>query len=160
MVKKSFISNANKKATENFGQSKIYAIVDTLNSCGFHCKIDPTIKDEKFSTRNKIRNPDVVLTFDGMIAILESDGKVHGSLECPTKSTNERNKDFERTNRQYILINHEQVKVLKQVLGIVAKDEDLVHFISAYRACEEYCKHQAQRELKAENDQWRYYLAV
>ena len=88
-----------------------------------------------------------------MIAILESDGKVHGSLECPTKSTNERNKDFERTNRQYILINHEQVKVLKQVLGIVAKDEDLVHFISAYRACEEYCKHQAQRELKAENDQ-------
>ena len=107
MVKKSFISNANKKATENFGQSKIYAIVDTLNSCGFHCKIEPTIKDEKFSTRNKIRNPDVVLTFDGMIAILESDGKVHGSLECPTKSTNERNIDDNKLKIEVIDENDE-----------------------------------------------------
>lgn len=146
--KKSFITNASKKATENFGQSKIYAIVDTLNSCGFHCKIEPTIEDENFSTRNKIRNPDIIVKFDDMDVILESDGKVHGSLECPTKSTTERNKDFERTNRQYILINHEQVKVLKQVLGIVAKDEDLVHFISAYRACEEYSKHIAKKEIK------------
>ena len=139
-VKKSFIHRASKKSNDNFGNAKIYSIVDTLNNCGFHCKIEPKIYDERFSTKNKIRNPDIVITFGGMTVILESDGKVHGNLEMPTKSTIQRNMDFENTFRNYILINHEHIKELKKILCIVANDEDLANFISAYRACEEYSK--------------------
>lgn len=144
--KKSFIHNANKKTNDNFGNAKIYAIVDTLNSCGFHCEVEPKIYDERFSTKNKIRNPDIVVKFGDMVLIIESDGKVHGNLEMPTKSTLQRNIDFENTFRDYILINHEHINELKKILGIVAKDDDLSNFVAAYRACEEYSKHMARKK--------------
>jgi hypothetical protein len=147
-VKKSFIHNANKKTTDNFGNAKIYAIVETLNNCGFHCEVEPKIHDVRFSTKNKIRNPDIVIKFGGMVLILESDGKVHGNLEMPTKSTIQRNTDFENTFRNYILINHEHIRELKKILCIVANDEDLANFIAAYRACEEYSKSISKKQAK------------
>ena len=132
--KKSFITNANKKATENFGNSKIEGIVKALSNCGFYCVIEPKLHNEKFSTRNKIRNPDIIIKFGGMEVILES--------------TMQRNNDFEKTNYNYIVINHEHIKELKKILGIVANDEDLVNFISAYRACEEYSKHISKKPVE------------
>ena len=145
-MKKSFINNANKKATENFGNSKIETIIKALSDCGFKCKQEPVLTNKEFSTKNKVRNPDIQIKFDSMNIILESDGKVHGDLEQPTKSTMERNKDFERTGMDYILINHEHVNSLKKILNIVANDDDLVRFLSCYRACEEYSKHMAKKE--------------
>ena len=152
-MKKSFINNANKKATENFGNSKIETIIKALSECGFHCKQEPILTDKRFSTRNKIRNPDIQIKFGSMNVILESDGKVHGDLEQPTKATIERNKDFERTDIDYILVNHEHVNILKKILNIVANDDDLVRFLSAYRACEEYSKHLAKEEIKKDERQ-------
>jgi hypothetical protein len=146
--KKSFITNANKKATENFGNTKIEGIVKALSNCGFYCAIEPKLHNEKFSTRNKIRNPDIIIKFGGMEVILESDGKVHGTLEQPTQSTMQRNNDFEKTNYNYIVINHEHIKELKKILGIVANDDDLANFISAYRACEEYSKHISKKPVE------------
>jgi len=146
-VKKSFITNANKKATENFGNSKIESIVKALSDCGFHCKVEPKIYNEKFSTKNKIRNPDIIISFDDMKVILESDGKVHGTLELPTQQTINRNIDFENTKMNYILINHEHIRELKKILGLVASDNDLANFISSYRACEEYSKHIAKKQI-------------
>jgi len=145
-MKKYQIHNANKKATENFGNDKIQKIVGTLSDIGFHCKIEPVLTNEKFSTRNKIRNPDIQITFGNMSILLESDGKVHGDLEQPTKNTMERNKDFERTGMEYIIINHEHINTLKKLLNIVISDEELMRFLSAYRACEEYCKDLAKKE--------------
>ena len=150
--RKGFINNASKKASENFGDDKIRTIIKALSDCGFYCSIEPKIHNEKFSTRNKIRNPDIEIKFGDMRIYLESDGKVHGDLENPTERTTKRNLDFENTDMSYILINHEHVKSLKKILELVANDDDLIRFLAAYRACEEYSKYQAKILCNLGND--------
>ena len=142
--KKGFINNASKKATENFGDSKIRTIIKALSDCGLHCKIEPKIHNKKFSTRNNLRNPDIEISFGDMKVYLESDGKVHGDLENPTDNTVKRNIDFENAKMTYILINHDHVNMLKKILHLVANDDDLIRFLAAYRVCEEFSKHKAK----------------
>ena len=90
---------------------------------------------------------DVKFEYGKMERYLESDGKVHGTLEMPTLSTLKRNADFERRKMDYILINHESIKDLRKIMELknVSIDE-LTEFLVTYRAWEEYSKHLAKLE--------------
>jgi len=142
--KKRFIHSSKKNRDQNFGSSQIELIAKTLTSLGFSCIFEPRILSDNFSTQNKIRNPDLKISFGKMTRFLESDGRVHGTLEQPTSSTQRRNEDFERNNMKYILINHETLRELKKILKVVISDDDLLKLVSAYLVLEQYGKHLAK----------------
>lgn len=137
-----------KKAnTGSQGKNKEDLIHTTLRESGFRVMREVNIQNGNFTQKYHERNVDIKFSYGKMERYLESDGKVHGTLETPTESTLKRNADFERTNMNYILINHESIKELRKIMELknVSVDE-LTKFIVTYRAWEEYSKHLAKLE--------------
>ena len=129
------------------GKNKEDLIHSSLTKSGFRVHREVNIKNGKFTQKYKERNVDIKFVYGKMDRYIESDGKVHGTLEMPTASTLKRNADFERINLEYILINHESIKELRKIMELknVSIDE-LTEFLVTYRAWEEYSKHLAKLE--------------
>ncbi len=136
-----------KTNTGSQGKNKEDLIHKTLTNSGFRVMREVNIQNAKFTQKFKERNVDIKFSYGKLERYLESDGKVHGSLETPTESTLKRNADFERTNMNYILINHESIKDLRKIMDLknITVDE-LTEFLVTYRAWEEYSKHLAKIE--------------
>jgi len=129
------------------GKNKEDNIHKSLTKSGFRVHREVNIKSSIFHQKHGERNVDVKFEYGKMERYLESDGKVHGTLEMPTLSTLKRNADFERRKMDYILINHESIKDLRKIMELknVSIDE-LTEFLVTYRAWEEYSKHLAKLE--------------
>jgi len=129
------------------GKKKEDLIHKVLTGSGFSVMREVNYRHPKFEQRYHERNIDMRLTWGKMEAYLESDGKVHGTLEQPTERTTKRNADFERIKLNYILINHETIKDLRKIMKLknVSIDQ-LTEFLTIYRASEEYSKHLAKME--------------
>ncbi len=129
------------------GKNKEDNIHKSLTKSGFRVHREVNIKSSKFKQKYGERNVDVKFEYGKMERYLESDGKVHGTLEMPTLSTLKRNADFERRKMDYILINHESIKDLRKIMELknISIDE-LTEFLVTYRAWEEYSKHLAKLE--------------
>ena len=129
------------------GKNKEDLIHNTLRESGFRVFREVNIKNSKFKQKYGERNIDMKFVYGKMDRYLESDGKVHGTLEAPTESTLKRNADFERIGIDYILINHDSIKELRKIMELknVTIDE-LTQFLTTYRAWEEYSKHLAKLE--------------
>jgi hypothetical protein len=140
-MKKQWIHRNNKTAERNFGSKEIDLIAQTLTDLGFQVFIEPVIHNTKFQTSNKIRNPDIEARYGKMKLFLESDGKVHGTLEFPSKSTIRRNQDFQNIKQDCIMINHESLKELKKILKLSIPIEDVIKLVSAYMVLERYGWH-------------------
>jgi len=115
---------------------KLDPIHQHLTRLGYKVFREPVIENHRFSTRNKIRNPDLKIVYGKFEVYLEVDGKVHGILEAPTENTLKRNADFERTNMNYIVLSEEDCKFH----GID------IEKLAAYRVGEEYTKFLAKVE--------------
>ena len=95
---------------------------------GFQVLREPSIRNNKFSTRNHIRNPDLLIRFGKFTCYLELDGKVHGSLEAATQNTIWRNRDYERIKIPYVIVSEEDASfnVMKiQNMHRAFEDEDV-----------------------------------
>ena len=137
-----------KKAnTGSQGKNKEDLIHITLTASGFRVMREVNIQSAKFKQKFHERNVDIKFSYGKMERYLESDGKVHGTLELPTQSTLKRNADFELNKMNYILINHESIKELRKIMELknISVDE-LTEFLTTYRAWEEYSKHLAKLE--------------
>ena len=129
------------------GKNKEDNIHKALTSSGFRVHREVNIKSGKFTQKHGERNIDIKFEYGKMERYVESDGKVHGSLEMPTESTLKRNADFERLKLNYILINHESIKDLRKIMELKnITVEELTEFLVTYRAWEEYSKHLAKLE--------------
>jgi len=138
----------NKKVnTGSQGKNKEDLIHKCLTDSGFRVFREVNIQSPNFTQKRHERNIDIKFCWGKMDRYLESDGKVHGSLEQPTASTLKRNADFERNKMSYILINHESIRMLRKIMELknVTVDE-LTQFLVTYRAWEEYSKHLAKQE--------------
>ena len=113
-MKKQWMYRARKNATRNFGDSLIDLIQQHLNQLGYYFLSDWTIFDDKFSTLNKVRKPDLYLSAwkgHGVDLILELDGNIHGSdLQSPTERTGRRNQDYERAGYNYLVLHIAELK--------------------------------------------------
>jgi len=132
-----------KKAnTGSQGKNKEDIIHKALTSSGFRIIREFPVKHERFQQKMGMRNVDMKITYGHMELYLESDGKVHGTLETPTFSTQKRNMDFNRAKMNYILINHESIKELRKIMELKnITVEQLTEFLATYRAWEEYSKY-------------------
>lgn len=129
------------------GKNKEDLIHKTLTGSGFRVFREVNIKSANFHQKKGERNVDIKFVYGKMDRYLESDGKVHGTLETPTESTLKRNADFERNRMNYILINHESIKELRKIMELKnISIEELTEFLVTYRAWEEYSKHLAKLE--------------
>lgn len=129
------------------GKSKEDHIHSVLTKNGFSVKREVNISSSLFTQKLKNRNIDIKFTYGKMERYLESDGKVHQTLEQPTESTLKRNADFERAKIPYILINHESIRELRKIMKLSnVSIEELTEFLVTYRAWEEYSKHLAKIE--------------
>lgn len=138
----------NKKINHSIsGKNKEDSIHKSLTKSGFRVHREVNIKNGKFTQKYGERNVDIKFAYGKMERYVESDGKVHGTLEMPTASTLKRNADFERIKLNYILINHESIKELRKIMELKnITTEELTDFLVTYRAWEEYSKHLAKLE--------------
>lgn len=106
---KQFIDKAKKNAVTNFDQKKLEYI---QRNSKLNWLSGSTIIDSKFSTPNKVRQPDLLIK--GMPEIiLEHDSiKVHGELGWENERTLKRNQDYARANRPFFVINEDLAKLL------------------------------------------------
>lgn len=129
------------------GKNKEDYIHSVLTKNGFQVKREVNISSGIFTQKLHNRSIDIKFTYGKMERYLESDGRVHGTLEQPTESTLKRNADFERAKIPYILINHESIKDLRKIMKLSnVSIEELTEFLVTYRAWEEYSKHLAKIE--------------
>ena len=147
-MKRGTKSITNKMVNNNVaGKNKEDQIHKTLRDSGFRVFREVNIHNNKFEQKRKNRNVDMKFVYGRMERYIESDGKVHGTLETPTTSTLKRNADFERIKLNYILINHESIRELRKIMELKnITIEQLTEFIVTYRAWEEYSKHLAKTE--------------
>ena len=122
-----------------------------LTDCKFHVLREVNIVNSKFDQKFHQRNIDIKYIYGRMDRYLEVDGKIHGSLEQPTKRTLERNADFERAGIKYTLINHESITTLRKIMQSEGKlshvkEPELIEFLVSYMAWQEYSKHLAKIE--------------
>jgi len=108
--KKQWIHNANKNRSRGSDASKLDDIQEFLNEQRLYFTRETAINNGLFSTRNHIRVPDLSMWKGDKLIVIELDGKVHQSLEDPTKKTLRRNADYNRAGIIYILINEEQAE--------------------------------------------------
>jgi len=129
------------------GKNKEDHIHQVLTDGGFHVQREVTCVSPLFRQKLKQRKIDMKINYGKMVVYLESDGKVHGTLETPTQSTLKRNADFELGNLPYIIINHESIIELRKIMNLGhITTEKLTEFIVTYRMWEEYSKHLAKIE--------------
>ena len=104
-----FIDKAKKNAVTNFDQKKLEYI---QRNSKLNWLSGNTIIDQKFSTPNKVRQPDLIIKGVPEI-ILEHDSiKVHGELGWENERTLKRNQDYARANRPFFVINEDLAKLL------------------------------------------------
>jgi len=129
------------------GKNKEDLIHQILTKNGFAVRRECGISDGRFNQKYHNRQIDIRFTYGKMDRWLESDGRVHGTLEQPTQRTLDRNADFERGKLKYVLINHESIRELRKIMGLknITIDQ-LTEFLVTYRAWEEYSKHLAKLE--------------
>ena len=131
---KAFIHQSKKDRSRNSDAEKLDEILTHLGQLGFRITREPTIDDDKFTTRNHVRNPDFKIKFGPFECFMELDGKIHGVLEYPTEKTLKRNTDYEIGEYSYIIISEEDAKFFKLDLCDLA----------AYMVLHEYSKHLAK----------------
>jgi len=136
MGSKQWQHRARKKMTRNSDAEKLDELQAHLDNLGFSVIREDSIHSIKFSTRNHIRNPDLKVKFGKFECYLELDGKVHGTLEMPTKNTVRRNLDYENIKHSYVILSEEDAKFFKLDFGDLA----------AYLILLEYTKHLARLE--------------
>jgi len=134
MGKSQWRNHAKKRMGRNSDAGKLDELQAHLGNLGFHVIRETIIRNNKFSTRNHVRNPDLKVSFGGFTCYLELDGKVHGNLEMPTKNTVRRNNDYENIKLNYVILSEEDAKFFKLDFGDLA----------AYLILLEYTKHQAR----------------
>ena len=114
-----YMQEAKKKRDRNYGENLIDIIQKHLSSKGYNFLRDQTLYNEKFSTSNKKRLPDLILgTWKKTLVklIIEIDGNgngknVHGlDLEGATENTKSRNQDYERAGFNYLVLHVEELK--------------------------------------------------
>lgn len=113
------MQEANKKRDRNSGENIIDILQEHLKTKGFNFIRDQTLYNEKFSTPNKKRLPDLILgtykkLFVGLIIEVDGNGSgnnVHGlDMEGATQNTKERNKDYLRAGDfNYITLHIEEM---------------------------------------------------
>jgi len=128
---KSFIHSSKKDRTRNSDAEKLDELQIHLINLGWRVKREPIIRNDNFSTRNNIRNPDLEITRGIFGSLLELDGKLHGSLEAQTEKTINRNADYEVGHYNYIILSEEDAKFFKLDICDLA----------AYMVLHEYSKH-------------------
>jgi len=131
---KAFIHQSKKNRSRGSDAEKLDEIQTHLISLGFHVTREPLLDSVNFSTRNHIRNPDLLIKQNKFELILELDGKIHGDLACQTDKTINRNVDYEIDHRNYIIVSEDDAKFFKL---------DLCD-LSAYMIYHEYAKHRAK----------------
>ena len=110
-LNKSFIHQANKKATRNFDAKKLDPIQTTLLRYGIPTIREREIYNDLFETKNHIRIPDLTDTKHHII--IEHDTfKIHGELSAPNERTERRNKDYKRAGINFVIINEDLCKEL------------------------------------------------
>ena len=104
-----FIDKARKKAGRNFDASKLDYI---QKNSKLRWLSGETIFDDKFSTPNSIRLPDLLVTGFPPIILEHDQVKLHGELGYENERTIKRNQDYARTNRPFFIINADLAKSL------------------------------------------------
>ncbi len=124
------------------GKNKEDLIHKCLTDMNFRVIREYPISNLAFDQKYKQRKIDMKVSYGNMELYLESDGKVHGDLETPTISTRKRNSDFNKAGLNYILINHESIRILRKIMELKnISIEELTEFLTVYRSWEEYSKH-------------------
>lgn len=130
------------------GKSKEDLIHTCLTGMNFRVMREYPISNIAFDQKFKQRKIDFKVMYGNMELFIESDGRVHGDLETPTASTLKRNSDFNKAGLNYILINHESIRILRKIMELKnISIEQLTEFITVYRAWEEYSKHLASDKI-------------
>lgn len=107
---KSFIHQATKKAERNHDAPKL-DYIQTNSSIKWFREI--TIHNDKFSTLNHLRVPDLTAQTKDRWIILEHDTtNLHGELGMENERTLRRNSDYARTKKPFCVINQELAKIL------------------------------------------------
>lgn len=132
---KAFIHSSKKNRTRNSDAEKLDEIQTHLICHGFEVTREPQLFSGNFTTRNHVRNPDLLIKYDDLKLLLELDGKIHGSLEIQTDKTIARNMDYEIDHRNYIILSEEDAKFFKLDLCDLA----------AYMVLEAYSHHLAKK---------------
>ena len=104
-----FIDKAKKNAVSNFDQKKLEYIQKNSN---LNWLSNNTIIDPKFSTPNKVRQPDLLIKGVPEIILEHDTIKVHGELGWENERTIKRNQDYARANRPFFVINEDLAKFL------------------------------------------------
>jgi len=131
---KSFVHSSKKDRTRNSDAEKLDKIQMALIKRGWQVSREPHLSNGNFSTRNKIRNPDLLIKYGKMDLILELDGKLHGNLSEQTEKTINRNADYEVGHYNYIILSEDDAKFFKLDLCDLA----------AYMVLHEYSKYRAK----------------
>ena len=130
---------ANKDATRNFDAKKLDYLQLHLDNI---TPIIPTVRERtifnsSFSTRNKVRIPDLQVTTTNVV--IEHDTQnIHGELSDPNKKTLARNADYLRADIPFIVINADLAKLNK------LDEADLVVYLYYH----ELMKIKSKEELK------------
>lgn len=107
--KKQFIHASNKQARRNFDAEKLDYIQKNL---GLPAVRELAVKDEDFSTINKIRIPDLTVKTKPEIIIEHDTFNIHGELCCPNEKTIKRNRDYLRAKRPFVIVHEDLAKML------------------------------------------------
>ena len=133
---KAFIHSATGTRTSNFGDDLVSLIATYLNDYGFHFSTGVALEDPKFSTKNKIRMPDLYMAmYKKRMAdlVIEVDGDIHGNdLENRNGRTQARNQDYNRSGVNYIVIHPSELKEY----GFTVKGDSKIFDLIVYMVSE------------------------
>ena len=109
-MKKSFLHRATRKAARNHDAKKLDILQKKFN--GYHIPTvrEKTVANEKFSTKNKIHIPDIMIS--GKIILEHDTAKVHGELGFENTKTSARNRDFFLAGMPFYVINEDLCREL------------------------------------------------
>lgn len=104
-----FIDKAKKNAVRSFDATKLDRI---QKGSSLRWLQGETIVDQRFSTPNKVRQPDLLVKGIPEIILEHDTIKVHGELGIENERTLKRNQDYARANRPFFVINEDLAKLL------------------------------------------------
>lgn len=105
-----YIDKARKNASRNFDAKKLDYI---HRNSPLNWLWDMSITDQRFSTPNKIRLPDLLIKGTPEIILEHDTTKLHGELGFENERTLKRNQDYARSDRPFFIINEDLAKLLK-----------------------------------------------
>jgi len=110
--KKQGIQHATRKSTRGLDAKKldfISAHLQTLNKPIHTSTRNLWIKNEKFLTKNKLRETDLLL--NNIVHLQHDTVKIHGELGFENEKTIRRNADYMRAKLPLIIINQDLAKI-------------------------------------------------